>query len=127
MRNNFSAGKILNDLAERKGWTKEQLAGILDIAPSNLYKKLKMKDLDTKFLRSAADAAGMDMKELFTLSVTQNGKINTFGDSTVNYKTTTNDDRILIEQVKGLERENDALKQQIITLNKLINMYENGK
>ncbi|TDE15273.1 helix-turn-helix transcriptional regulator [Dyadobacter psychrotolerans] len=129
MRNNFRAGKILTDLAEKQGWTIEELAGILEIAPSNLYKKLKMNDLDTKFLRKAADAAGVDISRLFAVQVTQTGKFNTFGDAQVNYKSTLQnlEDAVLTEKVTGLEKENIALKQQIATLNKLVSLYESAK
>lgn len=117
-------GQLIDQFSKRQKWTRAELSNILDISPSNMHKKLNAPDLDTSFLKKVANAAGVEVQELFTVTVNQRGNYNTVGESTIHYGHNPANDRIFRERIKGLEAENEALKNHITTLNRLIAAYE---
>jgi len=129
MTQDIHVGRLISEFANYQGWSKEDLERILGISTSNMYKKLKMSDIDTTFVKRVAKAAGIEVPELFAFGLSQIGVVNAVGKNTIHYKTNSSSstERILRERVAGLESENQALKDHIKTLNRLIDSYDRSK
>lgn len=121
-------GELIDTFSKSQHWTRSELSQILDISLSNMHKKLKEKDLNTSFLKRVANAAGVDLPDLFSVTVNQTGNHNTVGESTHYYGRQENNTLVVYrERIKGLEAENEALKNHINTLTRLLSTYENKK
>jgi transcriptional regulator with XRE-family HTH domain len=126
MTQEIHVGKLIDSFADYKGWSREDLERILGISTSNMYKKLKMSDIDTSFIKKVASAAGITMPEFFLFGLNELGTTYKVNEETVIYKPNpvSNTERVLRERVSGLEAENLALKEHIETLKRLIDSYD---
>lgn len=135
---NAHFGKLLQNLIDRKGTTKEEAAKIAEMSVSNFYRTLKRQDLDTSILRRFLNYYNTPLTSLLPetkpYTFQQQGGQNVVGEKIINYAggnvtSSINDNSasrvsVLENALNSCEVEREGLKKQIALLEKLLSMYE---
>ena len=116
-------GERVKKVIERSNDTVKEAAVKLEESEGNLYKKLKMKDLSTEFIRRVSKVYRVSFQSFFTdnqyTNISQIGGVNQMGEKNLNQNSQI-DSQILTERLKACEDKNKLLIEQIELYKRLL-------
>lgn len=116
-------GERVKKVIERSNDTVKEAAVKLEESEGNLYKKLKMKDLSTEFIRRVSKVYRVSFQSFFTdnqyTNISQIGGVNQMGEKNFNQNSQI-DSQILTERLKACEDKNKLLLEQIELYKRLL-------